>query len=29
MAGRNRPKQSFTLEPFLGISSFDQEVWTN
>jgi hypothetical protein len=26
MAGRNRPKQSFTLEPFLGISSFDQEV---
>ena len=25
-ANRNKPKQSFTLEPFLGISSFDQEV---
>ena len=25
-ANRNKPKQSFTLEPFLGIKSFDSEV---
>jgi len=26
VANRNKPKQSFTLEPFLGIQSFDSEV---